>query len=453
MSRGDFDGSKLDVGTVVFGWPDRLTDISSWHGHIPFGYWCIDALRPHAVVELGTHKGDSYCSLCEAVVRLSLSTLCYAVDTWEGDHEAGWYSGEVLEDLRAYHDPRYARFSRLVQATFDEALAHFPDGAIDLLHVDGLHTYEAVRHDFETWLPKLSSSAVVLFHDINVREKDFAAWRYWLEISARYPHFTFHHSHGLGVLIVGAEAPEPVRRLAGATPDEAEYIRAFFARLGDGILTASRLHAAESRIGGLSSELAQGEILAGELRRRMSEYERDAQRLHGELAGRSDEIERLHSELAGRSEEIERLHSELAGRSDEIERLRAEVTNLEFRAAMQPRESALASALDRLRGLAVMHLPRPLAIAYQRRLLAGSRLFDAAWYLERYPDVAASGMDPMQHYLAFGAREGRDPHPSFGTGWYLLSNPDVAAMGINPLVHYKLYGAREGRWIRTRAEQ
>ncbi len=72
-------------------------------------------------------------------------------------------------------------------------------------------------------------------------------------------------------------------------------------------------------------------------------------------------------------------------------------------------------------------------------------LFDDMWYLQRYPDVAASGVDPLEHYLGFGAAEKRDPNPFFSTAWYLERNPDVAAAGTNPLLHYAMLGAAEGR--------
>ncbi|MEM5390167.1 hypothetical protein VSR68_42750, partial [Paraburkholderia phymatum] len=69
-------------------------------------------------------------------------------------------------------------------------------------------------------------------------------------------------------------------------------------------------------------------------------------------------------------------------------------------------------------------------------------MFDTDWYLERYPDVAAAGINPLVHFITSGAREGRDPHPLFDTDWYLERYPDVAAAGINPLVHFITSGAR-----------
>ena len=71
--------------------------------------------------------------------------------------------------------------------------------------------------------------------------------------------------------------------------------------------------------------------------------------------------------------------------------------------------------------------------------------FNEAYYLWKYPDVARQGMDPIQHYLEHGWREGRDPCESFSTEGYLAHNPDVRADGINPLVHFWETGLAEGR--------
>ncbi|HSU04622.1 MAG TPA: glycosyltransferase [Acetobacteraceae bacterium] len=72
-------------------------------------------------------------------------------------------------------------------------------------------------------------------------------------------------------------------------------------------------------------------------------------------------------------------------------------------------------------------------------------LFDQDAYLERYPDVHASGMDPLEHYVRFGVDEGRDPNRFFNGGWYREHYPDVAASGLDPLLHYLRIGAQELR--------
>jgi glycosyltransferase involved in cell wall biosynthesis len=88
-------------------------------------------------------------------------------------------------------------------------------------------------------------------------------------------------------------------------------------------------------------------------------------------------------------------------------------------------------------------LPKPVLSASE--VLNASPWFDKAWYLAQYPDVAQTAMDPVEHYLHHGAKEGRDPSPKFHTGFYLQRYPDVLETGINPLVHYILYGQKEGR--------
>ena len=124
-------------------------------------------------VELGTHTGYSFAAFCQAVHELRFETKCFAVDTWRGDEHAGFYGEEVFDDLKKYIESRYGNFARLIRSTFDEALDHFDDGTIDLLHIDGRHFFEDVSYDYRTWQGKLAPNAVVLFHDINVRERGF----------------------------------------------------------------------------------------------------------------------------------------------------------------------------------------------------------------------------------------------------------------------------------------
>ncbi len=78
-----------------------------------------------------------------------------------------------------------------------------------------------------------------------------------------------------------------------------------------------------------------------------------------------------------------------------------------------------------------------------RKLTAA--FFDAAFYLEKYPDVRKSGEDPLNHYLERGWKEGRDPSPGFSTTHYLSAYHDVRVAGVNPLIHYVFYGRAEGR--------
>ncbi|MCQ4253831.1 glycosyltransferase [Stutzerimonas stutzeri] len=67
-------------------------------------------------------------------------------------------------------------------------------------------------------------------------------------------------------------------------------------------------------------------------------------------------------------------------------------------------------------------------------------LFAAQWYLQRYPDVRAAGIDPWQHYLQHGAAEGRDPGPNFNTAHYLAQSAQARDSGMPALLHYQQIG-------------
>jgi len=145
---------QLDISLAKIGqFQPHFLDNSAWTGHLPFAAWLVCSKKPKVLVELGTHGGSSYFSFCQAVKENQLHTRSYAVDTWGGDEHAGHYENTIFEKVSAYNRTHYSGFSTLLKKTFDAALDDIQDQSVDLLHIDGLHTYEAVEHDFQTWLP------------------------------------------------------------------------------------------------------------------------------------------------------------------------------------------------------------------------------------------------------------------------------------------------------------
>jgi lipopolysaccharide biosynthesis protein/predicted nucleic acid-binding Zn-ribbon protein len=533
-------------------WTPERRAVSHWIEHVPFAFWLVDVLRPHRIVELGTYNGVSYSAMCQAVKSLGLSTACFAVDTWKGEEYMGFYREDVYREFAAFHDRSYGAFSQLVRSTFDEAQPHFEDGSIDLLHIDGVHTYEAVRHDYRSWLPKLSANAVVLFHDTNVREREFGVFRLWSEITGEKPHFDFLHGYGLGILGEGRGYSGALGNLFSANKDDrlASSIREMFAALG-------RSLRASCERPGLDQPLLESTSEAGKLRNRLAACEDELTLLKQGLAESSAEIGRLRDTLAARDNaltssrqevskstaEIDTLRETLAARDNaftlsrqEVSKSTAEVDTLRetlaardnafalsrqevskstaeidtLRETLAAREKALTlskqglsksrAEIDALRetvaarenevrsmasSLSALHVSTswrltaplravrrlsatlrysgliyPLALGWTaiktlslaplrdwraERLIARSGLFDKDSYMRNNPDVAEWRINPVRHYVVFGAKECRDPSPSFSTRAYLLHNPDVAAAKVNPLAHFIKYGSSERR--------
>lgn len=175
---------------------------SGWWGHVFFAYDLVANTKPKTIVELGTHKGHSFFAFCQGIKDQNIDAKIVAVDTWQGDEHAGFYGDEIFDEVDNVVNHYYEKIKiQLIRKTFDEALDDFAEKSIDILHIDGLHTYEAVKRDFEKWLPKVKEDGVILFHDIVVKERDFGVYKLWDDIKRDYYTMEFYHSNGLGVII------------------------------------------------------------------------------------------------------------------------------------------------------------------------------------------------------------------------------------------------------------
>jgi glycosyltransferase involved in cell wall biosynthesis len=459
---------------IIFSRPARLVWPPGWAGHIPFAFWFVDALRPRTLVELGTQAGLSYSALAQAVQTLGIDTACYAIDTWEGDAQSGFYGDKVFTEWSAFHSRHFGGFSRLIRSTFDEALNHFSDGSIDALHIDGIHTYEAVRHDFESWLPKLSDRGVVLFHHVNVHEREFSVWRYWEEMRERYPSFTFSHGHGLGVLAVGRNRTADIEWLTALprSEDESADVRRVFSTIGE--LWTQHLEADHARTVSAESVAAQEAAVAqmSEELRRVHEAEAQLRAERDLASQRLAEVTSEHIEVNARLEAMTNASTDAAAdlarehrrrqvhagiESAELERRTFMVEKTRGRGRKSPggtprnaglwlrqllRRRVQSAGLSRAHFAkhprhALRALLRPMST--QGALVEASGLFDSAHYLTQCPDAVAA---PLAHFLQTAGETFASPHPLFDTFFYLRQVPDLIGSAWNPLVHYLVHGAR-----------
>ena len=219
----------------------RVYGVGAWTDNLYFAYDLVATLKPRLFVELGTDRAESYFAFCQSVLENRTGTRCFAVDTWRGDEHAGGYDETTFQEVSRHNAIHYSAFSTLVRSRFDDALAQFAPESIDLLHLDGLHTEEAVRHDVEAWLPKLRAGGILLMHDISVRARDFGVWKVWAELQHRGRSYAFADGPGLGVWqkppanVLRAPVGLLLGDAAGESEQVAEYYRGRAAELQQNI--------------------------------------------------------------------------------------------------------------------------------------------------------------------------------------------------------------------------
>lgn len=167
---------------------------SAWLGHMEFAHWLSKLLNPSITVDLGVDHGHSTFSFASAN-----KGIVYGIDSFDGDIQSGIRNTfDIVNQLNAefIKNNYYSNNIKFIKGYFDDVYDNFNE-TIDILHIDGLHTIEAVSNDYTKWITKTSENAVILFHDVisypNTVGKLFNSIH-------QYPKCYFTHSHGLGVV-------------------------------------------------------------------------------------------------------------------------------------------------------------------------------------------------------------------------------------------------------------
>lgn len=176
-----------------------------------------------------------------------------------------------------------------------------------------------------------------------------------------------------------------------------------------------------------------------------AEREAEARTRHAELV--AEEAEDLKKRLADNEARLEEANALLAHERAQsalqlIKAAPLSSVTARPRIRLKKRIKALASSVFRKRPKAAsIRTSLPSSDQEAMDLIARSDLFDAEWYLNKYPDIRAAGVEPLHHYFHHGGEEGRKPGPRFDPRWY---GERVRGLSGNPLVHYLTQGRAQG---------
>ena len=145
-------------------------------------YALVRCLEPDVVVEIGSARGHSTCTMALACQHNTRGKV-YGIDPHEPTAWSDTGAGKGTEEFLRERLRMYGLEDRceVVRATSAEAAKNW-DRPIDLLFIDGDHTYEGVKTDFECFKPWLAGKALVVFHDSTW---DYESWRQAKERDSR----------------------------------------------------------------------------------------------------------------------------------------------------------------------------------------------------------------------------------------------------------------------------
>lgn len=161
---------------------------STWTDHMEFADWLVRYKKPQTIVELGVDFGYSTCCF-----SLSGIGTIHAIDWFKGDEYTGYRDN--YEFVKKHLELFECKNVNLMPMSFEDALAQWHE-PIDILHIDGFHTYDAVRNDYIEWSRFLKPGGVVLIHDTCI---DWFGVKVFFD-QIQTPKLNFKVSCGLGVI-------------------------------------------------------------------------------------------------------------------------------------------------------------------------------------------------------------------------------------------------------------
>lgn len=123
-------------------------------------------------VELGCYKGKSTSFIGVEIHKQKRDINFFAIDSFEGAtnsndlNEVKAYEGiSEIEETYTYNiTPIGNKVKTIVSLSYD-ASKYFDDKSVDVIFIDAGHSYEAVKKDIESWLPKMKSNGIMAGHD------------------------------------------------------------------------------------------------------------------------------------------------------------------------------------------------------------------------------------------------------------------------------------------------
>lgn len=139
--------------------------------------------RPASILEIGTASGGTL-FMFTRIAKPDATIV--SVDLPDGVFGGG-YSEARIPLYEAFPLPEQTlhlvRADSHLQETLDIVETHFDQNSIDFIFIDGDHTYEGVRSDFEMYSKLISKNGYIAFHDTIYAE---GVKKFWLEIKDQY---------------------------------------------------------------------------------------------------------------------------------------------------------------------------------------------------------------------------------------------------------------------------